>query len=231
MTKPVSEYLNDLALGHLANLSMAENGYIRVSDEGRIITAMNNALSRMFTRLPLSEKEVTIIMKPHITTYLLNSRYSIPHGDPSIEDKYIFDPVEKFGDDVIQVISAWDEFSGFRPLNIPASPYSIYTPNQTTLDVPVVLDGIYLHVAYQASHPKLRTKEDTVDIGSPALDTPFLHLVSSLVYGSIGSAEATQQSGRHYSIYDASIKEMEEKGYFTQANYLGGRQFRLKGWV
>lgn len=230
MTVLVQTYIGDLVEGHLANLFMSDTGEIRKSDIGKIVSGMNSALQRLFTRLPLLEKEVLVIMKSHITKYRLQSKYSLLHGDPDLLDRYIWDPVEKFEDDVVQVIAVYDDEGKKRPLNDYRSIFSVYTPNQSTLDVPVVVEDEPLSVHYQATHPKLVDEESVVSLGSTIIELPFLHLTAHHVLNSIGSQDALQKAMLHSQAYEVAIREIEDKGYFSEPVHEYSRQFHEKGW-
>lgn len=230
MDRSVKTYMDELATGSLANTGFNDSGHIRVQDEPRIITAMNNALLRLFTQVKLRENETTIICHTHITDYKLDSKYSLIHGDPSIPYRYIFDPFHIFKDDVIKVISIYDDDGRDRPLNNYRNPFSAFTPNPNTVQLPVVVQDEPINVRYQASHPKLIDKDSIVSLGSSNLDLVFMHLVSYYTYVSLGSPEGMNQAQIHMADYSTMVQDMYMHGHILDEGYDEARDFYNKGW-
>ncbi len=230
MDRLTSTYMDELANGQLVNLSMSDTGHIRLADQPRVINCMNMALLRLFTLLKLRENETTIICHTHITDYKLDSKYSIMHGDPAIPYRYIFDPFHKFSNDVIKVISVFDDEGRDRPLNNYRNPFAVFTPNPTTIQIPVVVQDEPITVRYQATHPKLVNGNSIISLGATNLDLPFSCLVSYFIFMGIGSPEAIQQAGLYAQEATKLIEEMKLQGHYIDDGYDESRDFYYKGW-
>ena len=135
----LQECLDKLARGKLSNLAICTGGKVKDEHRQKVIDAINEALNRLHTILPLKEKSLIIEMTESRTEYPLTSEHSLRRETGSIYDSYDlyirdtdFFPFE---DDILNIIEVWDDLDRKRPINDPENPLSVFTPEHNTLNV------------------------------------------------------------------------------------------------
>ena len=88
----LSQYLTELSYKELSNLSLADSGSGTIKPEKIpfIVSCINEALLRLYTRFVLKDKTLVIELRDYLGEYHLNSRYAVSSGSPE-EDHYIID--------------------------------------------------------------------------------------------------------------------------------------------
>ena len=86
----LQECLDKLARGKLGNLAVSSGGKINPTQIPKIVDAINEALDRLHTVLPLKEKSVLLELYEGRTEYELTSEHSFRKATGTIYDPYNF---------------------------------------------------------------------------------------------------------------------------------------------
>ena len=168
----LQECLDRLARGKLSNLAICEKGNVKPQEIPRVIDAVNEALERLHTQLPIREKSVIVELYEGRTEYPLTSEHSVRNMKGDIHDEYdyyIMDTeANPFLDDILVIQEVWDDLDRERPLNDPVHPLSVFTPEHNFISVNFSPDVRVLNVIYRAKHISLTADNltDKVDIPS-----------------------------------------------------------------
>lgn len=231
----VDDCFKRLSFGHFSNLSLGTDGsgVIRESDTNKVINAMNEALTRIYARFCLQEKEVMIEQQAHITNYHLDKRFAMFNSERLPEHiPYILDlPNEQFNNDALSIITAFSFTGRNYAINEEHNPLSLFTPSPTVLQVPYPKQGEPLTVLYQASHARLEYGVKQAEIILPlVLEDAFFARVAYRIYTGMNTQEATVKAAEHLQMYDLVCNEVEDKGHASISNPSSGK-FCQRGFV
>ncbi len=233
----VDELFTRLSFGRLSNLSIGSNGKGKIAEEGqgRIIHYANNALTRIYSRFVLSEKELTIHMMRGLTSYYLLKRFAMfrcPEDPETKDPKYIMDLLDPFEEDVIKVISVFNSKGHELPLNDQEDPRSVFTPSPVLLQVPKVMICEALGVTYQARHRKLEPGVLSQEIILPeVLEEALYSYIAYQVYSDMNGQENSAKGQEHLAHYESVCREVEEKDLVSQTVSTTNTLFEERGFV
>src|SRR5690606_38352116 len=104
--------------------------------------------------------------------YHLRRQFAETSDSGYVRHRYIKDcPEQPFEDDVIKILSVWDEKGNKLVLNDSNDPCSLFLPRPDTLQVNNPKDGVQLAVIYQARHPKIDDRSENAI--NEKIDIPF----------------------------------------------------------
>lgn len=234
----VEKFFSNLAFGKLANLSMAgsgePNGDIEVAARPQVMHAVNEGLTRLYSRFVLKENDVIISLRDHITKYYLSSLYSEAlYPQPGVEIPYILDtPAQPFSNDVIRIMSVYDSIGRKVPLNDDNNARSVFTPQFNMLQVMKPENGKLLNVVYQAKHPQLSVDHPQDLIQLPDVLHGALEAYTAyLVYSSINTQEAVAKAAEYMNLYEMLCSEVEMKDTVSNSTSITTTKFEERGWV
>lgn len=232
----LQECLDKLARGKLGNLAVSSGGKINPTQIPKIVDAINEALDRLHTVLPLKEKSVLLELYEGRTEYELTSEHSFRKATGTIYDPYNFyirdTDYQPFEDDILTVIEVWDDLDRKRPINDPESPLAIFIPDTTTLIVEYAIDCRVLNVIYRAKH-KLLTPDDVtskVDIPSNLYGALFSY-VAYLIHSDLNTENSVQNAQKNLSEYQNIIQEIIQNGTLNPDKLVMNQKFIRRGWV
>jgi len=226
----ISELFRQLSFGELSNLAISESGSGEIVEAKwpQLIHYTNDALTVLYTRFLLREKEVIISQMAEIIQYHLLSKHSETVGT----DDYLYikdTPEEPFLDDVVRIFEVWG--SNERglvqfPLNDEGNSASLFTPSPLILQVPRPADGIPLSILYQAYHPRLADipaeGETAIDLDQ-IIDIPhYLNnalqkWVASEVFSHMNGQENLIKGQEYKADYEAACLEVEQRDLASQS--------------
>lgn len=232
----VANLFEALSYGELKNLSMSSEGggSIREEDQHTVILYANEALTRLYSRFVLKEKDVLIELVDHITNYHLIRQYAESCYDEEIVPfPYIKDlGREPFTEDVIKILSVINSNGEELPLNDAEHPRSLFTPQANVLQVPRPIDRQSLGVLYQARHPILSREDLEQPIEVPAvLQGALTSYIAHKVYGGMNTQEAVAISQGHYANYEAVCAEIVDKDLVNTSVSQTNSRFQKRGWI
>lgn len=232
----LQECLDRLARGKLSNLAICEKGNVKPQEIPRVIDAVNEALERLHTQLPIREKSVIVELYEGRTEYPLTSEHSVRNMKGEIYDEYdyyIMDTeANPFLDDILVIQEVWDDLDRERPLNDPVHPLSVFTPEHNFISVNFSPDVRVLNVIYRAKHISLTADNltDKVDIPSN-LYGALLSYVAYLIHSNMNTELAVQNSQKYLAEYQNIIQEVIQNGTIAPDKLANGIKFFKRGWV
>jgi len=234
----VGTLLKSLAYGELSNLSMSnsDTGVILEAKQPKLIDHANTALLDLFTRFILLEKDVIIERKEHLLFYPLSSRYAVTNPDPDPADTlFLVDSEFKpFTDDVIKILSVFNIEGELMPLNDIEHSMSLFTPQPTVLQVPVLLEEQPLGVVYQAHHPLLtvETIDETETIDLPvSLHNALKAHIAYQVYSGMNGQEHSAKANEHFTRYEMICEEVRSADLVNSSMSFTSYKFHDRGFV
>lgn len=233
----LQEFCKKLANGRLSNTSMVVDSgglIIKVAQRQKVIDAINEGLIRLYTRFILSEKDVVISLRDHITSYRLNSLYSESlYPQDGVEIPYILDlPGEVFSDDVIKVLAVYNHDGCELPLNNSTNVKSVFTPRFDVVQVPEPKTGELMNVVYQAKHILLTVADPLEEITLP--DTLYGALeayVAHLLFADINSDDAKIRSDKQLAKYEQICGDVILTDTISLTNIQSNIKFQNRGWI
>lgn len=235
----VKELFSRLATGPLSNTAATDDTIETVTEPyyGKIINYTNTGLMKLFSRFVQNEKTILIEQKAHITTYHLDSKYSLlkniaPHP-------YIIDfEADPFEDDAIKIIKVSDYLGKHMTLNDPSDPYSLFTPKPLVLQVPNPIHGVALSVVYQARHPEIKycSSEpqvllDTVIDIPFFMEEPLMNYIASEYYSHMNGEGNSGKGQEYFAKYEGECAEIESKDLVNETYATTLVKFNERGFV
>jgi hypothetical protein len=165
----LDDLLTSLSYGNLSNLSIGGSGSGTVPDKNkdRVVSCVNQALMKLYTKFVLSEKELTLETFANIMNYPLREIHADTNSDNTAK-KYIRDTEwDKFDGGVIKVLEVFNEIGDEIPLNRKDDPNSMFMPYIDTLQIPYARTGDVYFVQYQAKHAKLSADNLDQEVNIP----------------------------------------------------------------
>lgn len=231
----VEELCRQLSYGRFSNLAIGNEGVgtVRESDLNKVISGLNSALTRIYSRFALSEKQVMIVQQAHITNYHLDKRFALCNPERLPEHvPYILDlPNEPFINDAIKIIAVFDSLGSVIAINDETHPFSLFTPSPTTLQIPLPKHDEPMSVQYQAAHPRLEYGVKQTEVIVPlVLEEALLSYTAYSIYSNMNTQESTVKAAEHLQMYEVVCTEVESQGYASIASQ-GSNKFTTRGFV
>jgi hypothetical protein len=237
----LNECLNKLAYGKISNLAFCQNGEIKPEYIPKLVDAVNEALIRIYTVLPIREQNVMVELQESRTEYPLTSEHSVrnnPAGEVSDYYYYIRDTEENpFTDDILTILEVWDDLEQRRPLNDPDDPLTVYTPapNVISVDYTKVNDPLEvrtLNVIYRARHKRLAQDDFTVEIKLPdSLIGALLSYTAYLIHSDMNTENALANAQKYLAEYQSIISEVQMQSVLNQDKPVLDQKFIRRGFV
>lgn len=229
----IFEHLTHVTLSQLA-LSGSDIGQVDMDDYPQLITLTNSGMLDLYTRFPLRMRELPLQLQEGQTIYELHSDYSESSG--TIPPLYITDGtlLHPFTDNILTIDQVYDEIGDPLPLNDLNQPNSVFTPSNTTLQVPLANKENSLAIIYRALPDviDITTQNPTsVDVDLPP---QFLNAIASFIawklYTPMGGEGNIAISNSFLADYLNQIKLIEDKGAVITDVYTNTR-FEENRWV
>ena len=229
----LTELYSRLSYGPLSNLSMGETtpGDITAPNKPKIVTHLNDALTKLHERFILREKAFVIRTIEGRMDYLLHKIYST-QGHTGSNPIYILDTVQDpFVEDIVCCLEAWDNTGRKLPLNDSSRDYSLFTPQADILQIPNQEPGAEISVSYQAYAVPIVLGSSTVFQIPKALEQALIYYIAGEVYSNLGSDNSSAKATEHYAKYEKICKDLEDKNTLATSNVSSTSRFDLNGWV
>ena len=229
----LSDYLTELSYKELSNLALSDNGSGTIKPDRIpfVVSCINEALLRLYSKFMLKEGSLIIELRKWLSEYNLNSAYA--YSNTLSIDKYIVDGDHPFTDDLIKVLEVSDRYGRNIPLNNASNSMSVFTPRPDVLQVPnPSLYGGLLSLIYQARHPVLNFEQNpNQEIELPAsLMGALSAYVAYSVYNCINTEEATSAAQKYMQMYVALIQETTETDTMNTSISQDNSRFLKNGW-
>jgi hypothetical protein len=235
----VPELLTALALGELNNLSMGVTDAIDPSKIPKVIQSINDGLTRLHTKFVLKEKNLILEMKEGVTFYQFKKRFAYSQYDsnnpPSTWNMpYIIDlSKEPFEEDVIKVMSVYDQLGNKLPINDLEKPNSVFTPQAEVIQVPNIVPVQMLSVEYQAKPVLIPTTEyEDIDVDLPDfLLITLRYFVGSEIYSQMNTQENIMKGQEYLAKFDRNCQEAIDMDLVSSSSSTTNTRFEKRGWV
>lgn len=230
----LGELFTKLSHSHLSNLAIGNDGAgtVPVPKRAQLITQINEALLRVFTRFVLYEKAVIIETNSSRVNYPLEPRFAQSSGSDE-DHKYIMDFNETFSGDVLKILEVYNNFGAKFVLNDVEDFWSLFTPQPNVLQVPHPQNGQALAIQYQARHPIiLPDSEDEFPLLVPAyLEGAVTALIGAAVIGSMNGQDNLLKQQTLTAEYEAICLDIESKDLVNQTASTTNIKFAKRGFV
>ena len=231
----LQDCLDILARGKLSNLALIENGKVKEASVSKVVDAINEALSRLYTVLPIKEKSLLIELREGRTSYPLTSDHSWRKQPKNAYnyDYYIIDTEENpFEDDILVITEAWDDIDRVRPINDPDNPFSILVTESNLIVVNDSFDGRVLNIAYRAKHLFLTADDLTSKVQLPEnLYGALFSYTAYLIHSDMNTEVAVANAQKYLTEYQAIVNEIILNSTLSPDKSVSDMKFIKRGWV
>lgn len=227
----LKQLLDTLRYGELANMN-----YFNEDKVPAIITYLNSALIQLYSRFPLSEKQLIIEQHPHIATYHISSKYARSNKASLEPYKYIIDSEEEpFQDDVIRVTSAYNKYGEPVPLNDQNDLRSWFLPSYNSVQIFNSQEGDTAFFIYRARHsyinPEVQDYESVL-IDIPAcLEEALCSYIASKAYITIQNQEGISLSGLYENRYEKLCSAVEANNLLQSESSNSNIKLFMRGFA
>lgn len=245
----VRDVFTRLSNGQLRNLNLATGSLttdagILADSHAAVLNQLNEALATLYRVYRLQEKSLVLLVFDHRTDYRLDKRNSFTGSgrvyNPSVVDVngpcIIDDHTNPFLDDVVKVLSVYNQYGNKLPINDLNDPYSIFTPYSELLQIPNSVGVKQVVVEYQATHPKILLDPNReyleVEIVIPkVLEDAFLYLTASTILSNMNTQESNSKGLEYFQKYQAICVEITAKDLVSESVSFTNSKFEKGGWV
>jgi len=220
----LQQVIDTVKYGELTNISWKAEDRIPA-----LISFLNQALTDLYSKFPLMEKQITIQQYPQISIYLLTRDFARTNFKSEELHKYILDtPFEPFKDDILQITGTYDEYGHPIPLNDDHNPHSWFLTSYNTIQIPNANENEVSLVTYKAKHRYI--KPDTEDMEQevflpPCLEEALFTYIAYKCLVSMGSQDTQAQAQFYLQKYDQLCNTVRELN--TLGNYVAPSNIKL----
>ena len=254
----LDDIFQELTYGELSQLAVGgrdnEEPAIAEEDRPQIIRHINTALTAIYKRFRLREKQVWVQLTEGKSGYVLDSKFRIANTGSSEPVKYLVDSeFDVFDDSLLKI----EQVKAFRTeLGLPLShqtpfidlklnevgdQYSVRTPSLKTLLMP---DSFGPHakslsqvlVIYRACHPPIDQEmglyapmEVPIELPSTHLQALLFH-VASRIMNPTGMVDEFNAGNTWYAKYEGEVKRLAEENIQID-NMQENTNFERQGFV
>jgi hypothetical protein len=196
------------------NIGGDDNGDIASNHYPKVINAINLAMIDLYTEFPVKVRGMTIQLYSHITEYYLDSDYAATNTESTEVYKYITDTANNpFTDDVIHIVTAFNEEGEEFYLNNEEESLSLYTPSYDILQHPYPSSENAVFLTYKALPTKIPTNSD-VDTYKVGLPRQLLNLLLVYVNYKLLSSVNKEESMAKLNEYLSLVTKAKTNGLF-----------------
>lgn len=165
------------------------------SDNNAIITLMNMGIMELYKRFPLAINEFIVDLEDNKIFYDLPSDFMYP--------------LEAYGE--VDENSTTKEAPEL-PINDTDEPFSIFFPNHTQVQIPVVASGEHISILYASKPPRLTINDLNAELPIPdALIEALVYYIGFRAHTGIRS-DGQSENSMHWIRFDQSCKKARELG-------------------
>ena len=238
MTTTVKDIIQQLQYGELNQDALFGDRGLQARDEPKLVQAINRALRQIYSQLPVSEKQFTLVTQDGLTTYPLLQEFAESSVDTPTTGLYIEDSAaEPFLNDIMKIVKVTDSETGQSYSTTARG--SELTPGirllrYDTIQTCMMDPGTRLKITYRATHSKILTTGDykSTEINlAPGLIPAFVACVAwQVTCGYQGDAQKAF-SNEMLSKYNFLLQEADNRGMTPQIVPVSDDPIRIGGWV
>jgi len=237
----LSEVFEALTFGELSKVKVGgkDSGAIQAGDYPEIVTHVNAGMRELYKRFSLKTDELTLQLYSEITLYNLHTDYA--ETDPNTSGKtpkYILDAATPFPftDNILLITHVYNEIGDEYYLNDLDQDESLFTPQDTVLQVPYPENDNTLAVIYRAM-PEAVSHSGLTDPTTVTLALPFQFLPALTAYVAYKVFESTptikqgvNTGNEYYAKFVAACDLITSLGTLNTDNQINTK-FESNGWV
>lgn len=203
----LQECLNKLGRGKISNLSLCQGGYVKPEHMEKVIDAINEALLRLYTAIPIKEAHKTLSIESGIDTY-------------------------KLDDDMLTVTKVFDNIGRPYAINNPEEPLHIWVSGYRFIIGKLPEDVEYFDLIYRVKHKELCIEELGDEVEVPEnLQGALYAYVAYLLHNDMNTKEAVENAQKYLMEYQAIIDSVIQQGTINPEAILLNAKFRDRGFV
>lgn len=203
----LQECLNKLGRGKLSNLSICFGGYVKPEHLEKVVDAVNEALLRLYTAIPIKEDHKTLSIEPGIDTYELD-------------------------EDMLTVTKVWDNLGRPYAINNPEEPEHVWVSGYKFIVGKLPEDTQWFEIVYRAKHKPLSVEalEDEIEIPENLVGA-LCDYVAYLIHGDMNTQEAVGNAQKYLAEYQSIVNEVIQQSTINPEAILVNRKFIDRGFV
>lgn len=230
----LNQLLKELSYSEFSNLAVGEEGSGEISEKRlpSVVTAINGALLRIYSKFLQFHKVVVIKKLADKTEYVISSANSVTGG---ASDPFVMDEGSPFTDDIIKITGisykdpATNEFldvdKRFR-----AKPITVNVPRTVILPVEVPVDEL-LYVKYRASHPTIVLEDDTFIEAPPSAFEAIKAYVAYKEYAAMNTETSVAKGQEYLALFNSLCNELVDRDTIGVTEDNHDNRFENRGFV
>lgn len=230
----IQELLKEMSYSEFSNLAVGLSGAGEIKEERipSVISSVNGALLRLYSKFLFRHKQVVIKKLAGQTVYVIDSKYSESQG---ATDPFIMDVDDPFKDDILKIISIHyraPETNEFLDVDrrFRHKPITVDVPRTVRLpdEVPV---GEWLWVNYRASHPKVDYDENTYLECPPSAYEAIKAYVAYKEYSNLNTDTGIAKGTEHLNYFNLLCEEMVDRDTIGVTEEFTDNRFSDRGYT
>ena len=208
----LSDVYSRLALGELQStnaIDPVDATLLTAAAKIKVVNYLNEAVTNLFTRFVLLEKEILINREDTITFYYLRPEFAVSNA-AVVPVKYLDDSgIEDFTGNVIKVLKVYDVDGLELPINDNLYINSVHTPQYDCLQIMASQEGDLFSVIYQARHADILIGDESQEIEIPLfLEKPLLSYVASKHFSHMNGKEHIARGQTYMALYEKACNDI-----------------------
>ena len=231
----LTELFRRLSYGELSNLSIGGEGSGSIPEAARpkLVSYLNTALLRVYSKFVLKESSLVIECQEWITNYHLTGKFALTAKPIDGITRYIQDHAgDPFQDDVIKVLDVLNQEGERVGLNDNKTVRSVFTPQPNVLQVPQPVQGYVLSVLYQARHVPISYTDMEACIEIPAvLEEALQMFMAHLVFFHMNGQDNGIKAAGYMKNYEISCATITDRDLVNSSVSETSSKFNERGFV
>jgi len=234
----LSKILDTLTYGELSQLAIGglTTGGIQSNDYPQMLSAINMAMLEIYKRFDIKSSELTLQLSNDISVYNLTTDHA-ESNTAATGEQYILDgdTVEKFTDNILLITHVYQENGDELALNDLDRDDSVYTPTDTTIQVPYPDDENILAIIYRAIPDDIDV-EGMAHPDSVVVNLPYQYLAALTAYtayrifSGMPNGEGFVDAKNQLTLFEGACNLLEHKGVIMKEQN-ANTKFEDGGWV
>lgn len=232
----LSTIFDALTYGELKQLSIGgaeddEGIYPTYSKE--VLIHINLALVNLYSKFPLAEKEIKLIIQADKLSYLLATEFTTTNNiNGYIEDSYDV----PFTEDILRVNAVCNTDGMELPINDPHSFSSVFLPSYNIIKFPYAITDEVYTLVYRVRPTSIIIPDGStpVEVEVPLPDVllePLLTYVSSRAQNARGGDTGAQEGMIAMQHYEKMCQELEARNVFNSSLNTTNLKADINGWA
>lgn len=236
--------MEGLIFGELSAMHFAREGDtadIKDKDLKRMIAFTNDALTDIYTKIPMSIKSCVIDSRDNIAEYRLTKEHTMTYdndeeGNPTV--KYIRDSKEHpFEGEVLKILEVRDELGRRIPLNDESFDGGVFTPYPNVLMITHPSNEKSYEVIYTAKPKKIEWSQRRTEIAEQEVQIPvqleeaLLAKIASRFFVGMSGQEVSQKYAELVQRYEQTVESYMVNNLVDTTRLSDTFRFQCRGYI